>query len=91
MKKIIIFIFCFGLLAMQSCKKSSLEVKNLNLPSLDALNSEAGVISYSKGFFKIGFGDQAVASLVDGLGWGMLLIVYCAHEAMGDNFIHPMG
>lgn len=91
MKNIIILIFCFGLLAMQSCKKTSLEVVNRNLPSLDALNSEAGVISYAKGFYKIGFGDQAVASLDDGLGYGMLLIVLGAHESMGDNLYIPWG
>jgi hypothetical protein len=91
MKKILIIIFCFGLLIMQSCKKNTLEVQNLNLPSLDALNSEAGVISYSKGFYKIGFGDQPVSSLDDGLGWGMMLIVLGAHEAMGDNIFIPWG
>lgn len=91
MKKILIIVFCICLVAMQSCKKSSLAVTNLNLPSLDALNSEAGVISYAKGFYKIGFGDQPVASLDDGLGWGMLLIVQGAHEAMGDNIFIPWG
>ena len=91
MKKIVIIIFCLGLLVTQSCKKTSLEIPNLNQPSLDALNSEAGIISYAKGFYKIGFGDQAVTSLDDGLGWGMLLIVLGAHEALGDNIFIPWG
>jgi starch-binding outer membrane protein, SusD/RagB family len=91
MKKITFISFCMLLLIVQSCKKTSLEVTNLNQPSTDVLNSEAGVISYAKGFYKIGFGDQAVGSLDDGLGYGMQLIVQAFHESMGDNIFVPWG
>lgn len=92
MKKIsIISCFCIGLMLIQSCKKATLEVSNLNQPTTDVLNTEAGVISYSKGFYKIGFGDQGVGSLDDGLGYGMQLIVLGFHESMGDNIFIPWG
>ncbi|MFX5530302.1 hypothetical protein ABTD83_20685, partial [Acinetobacter baumannii] len=45
----------------------------------------------AKGFYKIGFGDQSVGSLDDGLGFGMLLIVQGFHEGMGDNIFVPWG
>ena len=94
MKKIsIISFFCIGLMLilLLSCKKTTLEVSNLNQPTTDVLNTEAGVISYSKGFYKIGFGDQGVGSLDDGLGYGMQLIVLGFHESMGDNIFIPWG
>jgi hypothetical protein len=91
MKKILILSLGLALVVMQSCSKKELEVTNLNQPSLDVLNSEAGVLGYAKGFYKIGFGDQAVSSLDDGLGFGMLLIVQGFHEGMGDNIFVPWG
>ena len=80
-----------GLFGFQSCSKTELEVTNLNQPSTDVLNSEAGVLAYAKGFYKIGFGDQNVSSLDDGLGMGMMLIVQGFHEGMGDNVFIPWG
>ncbi|GAC1439448.1 MAG: hypothetical protein NVSMB63_04760 [Sediminibacterium sp.] len=74
-----------------SCNKKDLDVTNLNQPSYGVLNSESGIISYAKGFYKIGFGDQSVGSLDDGLGYGMLLIVQGFHEGMGDNIFVPWG
>ena len=57
MKKILFIITLMaGLLGLQSCNKTELEVTNLNQPSTDVLNSEAGVLAYAKGFYKIGFG-----------------------------------
>lgn len=92
MKKILFIITLMaGLFGFQSCNKTELEVTNLNQPSTDVLNSEAGVIAYAKGFYKIGFGDQTVSSLDDGLGMGMMLIVQGFHEAMGDNVFIPWG
>ena len=92
MKKILFIITLMtGLFGFQSCQKTELEVTNLNQPSLDVLNSESGVIGYAKGFYKIGFGDQYVSSLDDGLGMGMLLIVQAFHESMGDNVFVPWG
>ena len=92
MKKILFIItLTTGLFGFQSCQKTELEVTNLNQPSLDVLNSESGVIGYAKGFYKIGFGDQYVSSLDDGLGMGMLLIVQAFHEGMGDNVFVPWG
>jgi hypothetical protein len=92
MKKILFIITLMaGLLGFQSCSKTELEVTNLNQPSTDVLNSEAGVLAYAKGFYKIGFGDQYVGSLDDGLGMGMLLIVQGFHEGMGDNVFIPWG
>lgn len=91
MKKILILSLGLALVVLQSCSKKELEVTNLNQPSLDVLNSEAGVLGYAKGFYKIGFGDQAVSSLDDGLGFGMLLIVQGFHEGMGDNIFVPWG
>ena len=91
MKKIFLIAFGIALLSVQSCKKTELEVTNLNQPSLDVLNTEAGVLGYAKGFYKIGFGDQYVGSLDDGLGFGMLLVVQGMHEGMGDNIYVPWG
>ena len=91
MKKILILSLGVALLLMQSCQKTELEVTNLNQPSLDVLNSEAGVLGYAKGFYKIGFGDQYVGSLDDGLGFGMMVIVQGLHESMGDNIWCPFG
>jgi hypothetical protein len=92
MKKILFIITLMaGLLGLQSCNKTELEVTNLNQPSTDVLNSEAGVIAYAKGFYKIGFGDQSVNSLNDGLGYGMMVIVNGFHESMGDNIFCPYG
>ncbi len=92
MKKILFIITLMaGLLGFQSCSKTELEVTNLNQPSTDVLNSEAGVLAYAKGFYKIGFGDQSVGSLDDGLGMGMMLIVQGFHEGMGDNVFIPWG
>ncbi|MEO7312617.1 MAG: RagB/SusD family nutrient uptake outer membrane protein [Chitinophagaceae bacterium] len=90
MKKLLLAAFSSALL-FTACKKKSLEVTNLNQPSLDVLNTESGIIGYAKGFYKIGFGDQGVASLDDGLGYGMLLIVNGFHESMGDNIFIPWG
>lgn len=92
MKKIIfIFTLSAAILGLQSCKKTELDVTNLNQPSLDVLSTESGVLGYAKGFYKIGFGDQTVGSLDDGLGMGMLLIVQGFHEGMGDNVFIPWG
>ncbi|WP_026770071.1 RagB/SusD family nutrient uptake outer membrane protein [Asinibacterium sp. OR53] len=76
---------------IMSCSKKDLDVTNLNQPSYGVLNSESGILSYAKGFYKIGFGDQSVGSLDDGLGFGMLLIVQGFHEGMGDNIFVPWG
>lgn len=79
------------LVFMGSCKKADLDVTNLNNPSYSVLQSESGILSFASGFYKIGFGDQSVASLDDGLGFGMLTIVYGFHESMGDNIYIPWG
>lgn len=79
------------LVFMGSCKKADLDVTNLNNPSYSVLQTESGILSFASGFYKIGFGDQAVASLDDGLGFGMLTIVYGFHESMGDNIYIPWG
>ncbi len=84
-------LFLIGMMAIGSCKKSSLETKNLNQPSYSVLENENGMYAYAKGFYKIGFGDQGVGSLDDGLGYGMLLIVQAMHEGMGDNIFVPWG
>lgn len=84
-------LFLIGMMAIGSCKKTSLETKNLNQPSYSVLENENGMYAYAKGFYKIGFGDQAVGSLDDGLGYGMLLIVQAMHEGMGDNIFVPWG
>jgi len=79
------------LVFMGSCKKADLDVTNLNNPSYSVLQTESGILSFASGFYKIGFGDQSVASLDDGLGFGMLTIVYGFHESMGDNIYIPWG
>ncbi|MGZ3837291.1 MAG: RagB/SusD family nutrient uptake outer membrane protein [Flavisolibacter sp.] len=91
MKQLSIIFLSGLLLLMTSCKKSTLEVTNRNQPSLDVLSNESGIVSYAKGFYKIGFGDQGVGSLDDGLGFGMLTIVQGFHESMGDNIFIPWG
>lgn len=80
-----------GIIVFSSCDKTRLDTKNLNQPSYGVLDNESGMYAYAKGFYKIGFGDQAVGSLDDGLGYGMLLIVQGFHEAMGDNIFIPWG
>lgn len=80
-----------GIIALNSCKKTTLEVQNLNQPSYSVLDNENGMYAYAKGFYKIGFGDQGVSSLDDGLGYGTLLIVNAFHEGMGDNIFVPWG
>ena len=80
-----------GVLVFCSCDKTRLDTKNLNQPSYGVLDNESGVYAYAKGFYKIGFGDQGVGSLDDGLGYGMLLIVQGFHEGMGDNLFVPWG
>ena len=80
-----------AMLTFSACNKKTLEVTNLNQPSYDVLNTESGMYAYAKGFYKIGFGDQTVGSLDDGLGFGMLLIVQAFHEGMGDNIWVPWG
>lgn len=90
MKKLIILFSAIAVVA-GGCKKSSLQVTDLNEPSLDVLKTEVGVVAYAKGFFKIGFGDQVVGSLDDGLGFGNLWIVEGFHEGMGDNIFVPWG
>ena len=93
MKKIVALLLAFTaiLFISESCKKSDLQVNNLNQPSLGALQSEIGVVAYAKGFYKEGFGDQGISSLNDGLGYGMLWIVQAFHEGMGDNIFVPWG
>ena len=78
-------------LVFSSCDKNRLDTKNLNQPSYGVLDNESGTYAYAKGFYKIGFGDQGVGSLDDGLGYGMLLIVQGFHEGMGDNIFIPWG
>jgi hypothetical protein len=91
MKKISIAYIIFALCAV-GCQKSDLKkVQDLNEPSFDALNSELGIISYAKGFYKVGFGDQSIETLDDGLGFGLLNIVLAFHEGMGDNIFVPWG
>jgi starch-binding outer membrane protein, SusD/RagB family len=93
MKRInnISLLLLLGVLALGSCKKTTLETQNLNQPSYSVLDNENGTYAYAKGFYKIGFGDQAVGSLDDGLGYGMLVIVQGFHEGMGDNIFIPWG
>lgn len=93
MKRInnISLLLFFGVFALGSCKKTTLETQNLNQPSYSVLENENGMYAYAKGFYKIGFGDQGVGSLDDGLGYGMLLIVQGMHEGMGDNIFVPWG
>jgi len=93
MKRInkISFLLLSGVLAVTSCDKTRLDTKNLNQPSYAVLDNENGMYAYAKGFYKIGFGDQGVGSLDDGLGYGMLLIVQGFHEGMGDNIFVPWG
>jgi hypothetical protein len=79
------------LLLMAACKKSSLEVTNLNQPPLSVLNNEAGVIAYAKGFYKLAFGDQTFSPLDDAIGMGMFKIVLGYHEGMGDLVWCPYG
>jgi len=91
MKKISIIFILIASIAT-SCSKSTLkEVTNLNQPTLDVLNNETGMMSYAKGVYKIGFGDQTVSSLDDGLGFGLLNVVQAFHEGMGDNIFVPWG
>lgn len=84
-------LLLFVVLAITSCDKKRLETQNLNQPSYSVLDNENGMYAYAKGFYKIGFGDQGVGSLDDGLGYGMLLIVQGFHESMGDNIFIPWG
>lgn len=74
-----------------SCKKTDLDVTNLNSPSYSVLSSESGILAFASGFYKIGFGDQSVSSLNDGLGYGFHIIVQGFHESMGDNIYVPWG
>ncbi len=87
--KLLIATFIF--FTFISCKKTSLDVINLNNPSYSILSNESGIIGFSKGFYQIGFGDQSINSINDGLGYGMLCIVYGFHEGMGDNIFVPWG
>lgn len=79
------------LLLNTACKKSSLEVMNLNQPPLEVLNNEAGVLAYAKGIYKLAFGDQTFSPNDDGLGMGMFKIVAGYHEGMGDMVWCPYG
>ncbi|MBC7720685.1 MAG: hypothetical protein H7068_01610, partial [Pedobacter sp.] len=74
-----------------SCNKADLDVTNLNNPSYSVLSSESGILAFASGFYKIGFGDQTVGSLDDGLGFGFHIIVQGFHESMGDNIYVPWG
>lgn len=85
--KILLFIS----LVSASCKKQDLDVTNLNNPSYSVLATESGVLSFASGFYKIGFGDQPISSLNDGLGYGFHIIVQGFHESMGDNIYVPWG
>jgi hypothetical protein len=79
------------LLLTAACNKSSLEVTNLNQPPVNILNTEAGVIAYAKGFYKLAFGDQTFSPLDDAIGMGMFKIVLGYHEGMGDMVWCPYG
>ncbi len=88
--KISTWVLSFSLFAV-SCKKADLDVTNLNNPSYSVLSSESGILAFASGFYKIGFGDQTVGSLDDGLGFGFHIIVQGFHESMGDNIYVPWG
>ncbi len=90
MKKYILIILA-GFVFFAGCKKSSLEVTNLNQPTAEILTNEGAILSYAKGFYNIGFNDVKINSLDDGLGYGMMWIVNAFHESMGDNIFIPWG
>lgn len=79
------------LLLLTACKKSSLEVTNLNQPPVSVLSNEAGVLAYAKGFYKLAFGDQTFSPNDDAIGMGMFKIVLGYHEGMGDLVWCPYG
>ena len=89
-----LFIVVAFISTIISCKKD-LTVTNNNEPSLDALNSETGVINYAAGgVFIAGFGDEthnSVQTINDQLGQGFMMLVIGGHESLGDNIYIPWG
>jgi hypothetical protein len=83
------------LLSFVSCKKEALNVTNKNQPSLQVLNSEAGVFGFaSGGVYIAGFGDETnnyVKTVDDQLGIGFMMLVIGNHESLGDNIYIPWG
>lgn len=99
MKKISkVFVLLLALFIM-SCHDELSKVSNINQPKEEALKGELGLTSFAKGgVFYNGFGGNGggtapayYPTLDDGLGEGMLLIVYGLHDSMGDLIYIPWG
>ncbi|HEV8512910.1 MAG TPA: RagB/SusD family nutrient uptake outer membrane protein [Cyclobacteriaceae bacterium] len=99
MKKISkVFILLISLFIV-SCHDELSKVSNTNQPTPAALQGELGLTSFAKGgVYYNGFGGNGggtapayYPTLDDGLGEGMLLIVYGLHDAMGDLIFIPWG
>jgi hypothetical protein len=92
-----IFSLAACVLIAQGCKDDLGTITNENSPPVEvALASEAGILAFAKGgvfFNALSSGTSAAyfSSLDDGLGEGMLLIVYAMHESMGDVIFVPWG
>jgi len=90
------------MLLAQACHDELSKVSNVNQPTVGALGSENGLAQFAKGgIYWNGFGANSGAvtgggpayypSLDDGLGEGMLSIVFGLHDAMGDLIFIPWG
>jgi hypothetical protein len=78
MKKILTLLF---VLVAFACK-DQLDVKNPNEPSLDALNSETGIINFSTGIYNyLNFPNN----------FDFFWVTNAAHEIMGDALFIPFG
>ena len=79
MKKILIAMFIALAVSFSSCDDMfDLDVKNINEPTLDVLNTEEGMMNLGLGVYV-------------GLNWEYFWIVQAYHEIMGDILVIPWG